>query len=50
MIMMVVTVKAAVVLQVVVVQTVMTVLMIGHHMDLNAVIPPGMNMELIVLH
>ena len=49
MIMMVVTVKVAVEPQVVAVKIVMTVNMILHHMDPNAVIQPGMNMVLIVL-
>ena len=50
MIMMVVTVKVAVEPLAVAVQTVMTVNMILLHMGLNAVIQPGMSMELIVLH
>ena len=45
---MVVTVKVAVEPQVVAVQTVKTAPMIGHHMDPNAVIRPGMSMVLIV--
>ena len=49
MIMMVVTVKA-VARQVVAVKTVMIVNLIGPHMDLNAVIQPGTNMELTELH
>ena len=44
MIMMVVTVKVAVEPLEVAVQTVMTALMILPHMDLNAVIQPGMSM------
>ena len=40
--------KVAVELLVAAVKTVMTVPMILPHMDLNAVIQPGMNMELIV--
>ena len=50
MIMMVVTVKVAVEPLVVAVKIVMTALMIGPHMDLNAVILHGMSMALIVLH
>ena len=49
MIMMVVTVKVAVEPLAVAVKTVMTAPMIGRLTDLNAVILPGMNMELTVL-
>jgi hypothetical protein len=50
MIMMVVTVKVAVEPLEVAVKIVMIVLMILHHMVQSAVIQPGMNMELTVLH
>jgi len=50
MIMTVVTVKVVVEPLAVAVKTVMTVNMILPHMDLNAVIQPGMNMVLIVPH
>ena len=50
MIMMVVTVKAAVALPAVAVKTVMTANMILHLTAVNAVIQPGMSLALIVLH
>ena len=50
MIMTVVTVKVAVEPLAVAVKTVMTAPMIGRLTDLNAVIPHGMSMVLIVLH